>query len=255
MNKDIEKIVDDFVRLAKADKLKGMYKDIPEEAYNHPRFPAIRSSVVKSVAKKSFWHAQEQEKSREEKEHLVIGKALHERLEGVSEQEVKKKFNLLQADIVNIRQMVNSVRSHPDFMDCYEGSMKEVTFFGKCPFTGLLLRCRCDLFNYEMNIVTDYKTSADASPDKFPMFARKFGYRMSACHYAATINYAIGRNIDEFRMIAVESKTPFFAALYYYAPDFFNQEQEAFLRALWLIREGLDETYFGYTRERIELRY
>jgi hypothetical protein len=249
----VSRIVSNFIKLASQNKLNGIYENVPEEAYNHPDFPGIRSGLLKSVVKKSYFHAMAE--AQEEKKHLVDGQIFHTVMEGAQDVHLKSKYGLISPEIEKFRHMSNSVRSHPRFEEVHRGSMREVTMFATCRYTGLLLRCRCDLWNPESGLITDYKTTLDASLEGFTRSARKFGYRMSACFYAAVTNWATKRQVDEFRIVAVEKTPPYFAAQYFYSNESFELETEAMVRGLHQIKQALLDGHRGYSTDVLELRY
>lgn len=249
----MSQIVQNFIKLASQNKLHGVYENVPDEAYNHPDFPGIRSGLLKSVVKKSYHHAMSE--TQDAKDHFVDGQIFHYVMEGAATSDIKLKYGLISPEIEKFRQMSNSVRSHPRFEEVARGSMKEVTMFATCRYTGLLLRCRCDLWNPESGLITDYKTTLDASAEGFARVSRKFGYRMSACFYAAVTNWATDRRVDEFRIVAVEKKEPFFAAQYFYSSESFELETEAMVRGLNQIKKARLGGYKGYTTDVLELRY
>jgi len=249
-----DKIVKQFQELAKLGKIEGIYDDIPESAYNHPDFPAIRSGMLKSVLYKS-WHHYISSAQKEVPEHFIEGRIFHSFMEGVSEADIRREHNLIGPDLAKYRQMSNSVRSHPRFEETHKDSKREITFFANCRYTGQLLRCRCDLWNPSTNLITDYKTTLDASPEAFPSAARRLHYRMSACFYAAVVNWATNRHVEEFRIIAVEKKEPHFSAQYFYTADSFELETEAMVNGLKQIAEARKGGNIGYSTNTIELRY
>jgi hypothetical protein len=249
----VSQIVQNFIKLAEQNKLQGIYENVPEAAYNHPDFPGIRSGFLKKVIKESYYHAT-QKKDDEDKPHFINGRIFHSVMEGVSDTELRKIYNIIGPDIEHFRHMSNSVRSHKRFEECHRGSMREVTMFATCRYTGLLLRCRCDLWN-PSGLITDYKTAEKASLDGFTSSARRNGYRMSACFYAAVTSWATGINVGEFRMIAVEKDPPYLCAHYSYSSDSFELDTESMVRGLNQIKQARLGGPTGYTADVIELRY
>lgn len=234
--------------------IEGIYDDIPQDVYNHPEFPGIRSSVVKAVAKKSFFHAQVVN-SEKSKEHFTQGRIFHELIEGVNPDEIRKKYKLTNLELEPFKHMVDSVKSHPRFEEVYKGARREITFFARCRYTGELLRCRCDLWHPDTNLIADYKTTSDASLDGFSRSAKKFGYRLGACFYAAVVNWATKEPVEEVRLIAIEKEAPYFCAQYRYGSESFELDTELMvdaIRRIKLAREGGNK---GYSTQVIDLRY
>jgi hypothetical protein len=249
-----EKLVKQFQELEKLNRIEGIYEDVPEEVYNHPKFPGVRSGMLKAVVGKSFHHYQNQQVG-ETPQHFIDGQVFHSFMEGLTKDQIRAKYKMIGPDLEKYVQMSNSVRSHPRFEETHRDARREITFFTRCRYTGLLLRCRCDLWNPSSNLITDYKSTVDASPEAFPSAARRLKYRLSACFYAAVVNWTTGKSVDEFRIIAVEKKEPYFAAQYFYTSDSFELETETMVTGLRQIAEAQQGGNVGYTTDTIELRY
>jgi hypothetical protein len=250
----MQKILNHFINLDKLDKIEGIYDDVPEEVYNDPRFPGIRSSFLKSVAKKSYHHATENI-DNEDKQHFIDGRIFHEMMEGFSDKEIAAKNSLTHSELRKFKDMQSSAKAHPRFYEIYQGSRKEITMFARCRYTGLLLRCRCDLWNPETNLIADYKTTKDASLEGFSRNAKRFGYRLSACFYSMITSWATGRHVEEFRILAVEKESPYFCQMFSYMRDSFELDTELVVQGLNQIKQATTGGHKGYSTNVIELRY
>jgi hypothetical protein len=247
------KILQHFKALEENGKLTGIYDDIPDDVYNDPEFPGVRSSFLKKVAKKSYHHALQ--KDEKKKDHLEFGRGFHSFMEGLSKDELYRKYRISNTEYEQQQQMANSIKSHPRFEEVYAHARREITMFAKCPYTGQTLRCRLDLWTPETNLIADYKSVEDASFDGFSRSARRWGYRFSACFYAFVVNLVTKEPVDEVRLIAVEKAGPYFSAQYFYSSESFELDTEMMVEALRRVKIAGTGGNIGYSEQVIELRY
>ena len=92
------------------------------------------------------------------------------------------------------------------------GATKECAVFEIHQPTGLLLKGRIDLFNFDRAkkevSIADIKTTDDASPGEFARSVRKWGYHRQAAYYMDLVG------ATRFFFIAVEKAAPFAVAIY-----------------------------------------
>jgi hypothetical protein len=183
-----EDVLQTLIRMEKNGTLCGVFDDIPESVYNDIRCPGLRSGDLKEIANKSYAHWLKGQKK--DSESLAFGRDFHAYMESGESQ---------NPDIIRLGA---KVMAHPDARPLIDGSQREMTFFSIDSETGILKRCRVDL--YRLGMLADYKTTRDASPAAFTRDARKYLYRISAAYYLEVVSEVMGTVHREFNIIAVE---------------------------------------------------
>jgi hypothetical protein len=203
-----------------AGNLHGAFTGIPIEVYHHPLCPGISSTRIKEIAATSFKHAVN--KKFESTPEMVFGNAFHAWME--SQDVFYARYTVGQHDFTGgkifisyeelgrIKVMADNVRNHPVVSKILPNAKQEWTFFSRCPVTGILRKCRPDLF--ESNSIYDFKSTFDASAKVFGYMAKKLLYRIQAMYYLDVARDATGQPFDEFKFIAVESEGINEVALY-----------------------------------------
>lgn len=92
--------------------------------------------------------------------------------------------------------MRDACMSHPYLKELIENSEKEVTIFVKDEKTGLTLKCRLDMVNFDSNVICDLKSTLDASFLGFRRSVVKFKYDKQAAFYSDITRAATGQNFD-----------------------------------------------------------
>lgn len=95
---------------------------------------------------------------------------------------------------------------------------RELTLVWNDPTTGALCRGRIDIPCFKVGIIGDLKTSRDASRDCFEKSIYSYGYDLQAEHYLDGCN-TLGRPVDTFIDVVVESERPYALAVYPVAPE------------------------------------
>lgn len=100
------------------------------------------------------------------------------------------------------------------------------------------------------NIVIDYKTSADASPEAFSRSVDKFGYHIQAAHYSKGFEAAYGEQPKAFIFVAQEKEPPYAVGAYMIEPQDIVTGDMYRQKALNAIREGRKTGIWnGYTKK------
>lgn len=247
-----QEILQKILRLEKAGRLFGAYPDIPSAVYNDFSFPGVRSSDLKEIIKTSFerWEMN-RGKSNTPSDALRFGSAFH----AAVADEPLTEFNLTAKEESLLRVMCGSIKSHPKVGMTRTEAKKEVTFFATCPDTGLLLRCRADLWHQAENFIADWKTCRDAAPGPFSRDAQTFGYKISAAFYMRVVKLVVGSWPAEFRIFACEKEAPWGIGSYSYSLEDCEETQadiDVGLRRIKTAREG---GWVSYDQEPRRLKY
>jgi exodeoxyribonuclease VIII len=137
------------------------------------------------------------------------------------------------------REQVLRVRDvlHADarVRELLSGGHKERSIFAKDPETGVLTKCRPD--NDKIidgcRIITDLKSTLDASPEDFMWSAYRYGYFRQAPFYTDVCNWeGSEQQVDAFFFIAFEKEPPYGYIVYEAAPRFMARGRDAYRTAL-----------------------
>lgn len=85
--------------------------------------------------------------------------------------------------------------------------------------TGVLCRCRPDIYHPELKIIGDVKTTTNASADAFGRSVDEFGYHVQEPWYSRGWEQAGGGEVDGFLFFAIENEHPFLCAVYELIPS------------------------------------
>lgn len=212
-------------------------RNVPFERYL--KWEAVSASLLKEFAKSpKRYKAMLDGRFRLDSDALKRGRALHSRMEGIETffqayvvapkinrrtKEGKEEFAAFEegnqgrvvltvAEMEVIEAMYDSIMMEPRIRPWVESltAEREISFRWKDHQSGLDCKCRADL--EDDGVTLDYKTTQDASPDAFRNAVRYFGYDLAAIHYRG------GTKWERFGWIAVESKPPYCACLYWLQP-------------------------------------
>lgn len=75
-------------------------------------------------------------------------------------------------------------------------------------------RFRVDRINFRLGHIIDYKTCANAHPDRFKFDILRYGYHISAAHYMVGTQRLFRDQIKNFIFIAQETKAPYAIGFY-----------------------------------------
>lgn len=216
-----------------------IYKNISMHQYL--KWDAVSASGLKLFAKSPMHYREYHEgRFRIDSAALTLGSALHALLESPDafrnsyvrtppkidrrtkvgkdafaafQEEHEGKTVLSEDEWERIHGMQASLIREPKIRCWIENGLadREVSYRWTHPETGLSCKARTD---WEFDgTVLDYKTCQDASPDGFAKAVRFWGYDLSAVHYHE------GTKWERYGWVAVESKPPYAACLYWLQPD------------------------------------
>lgn len=153
-------------------------------------------------------------------------------------------FLLNAEEIEIIKEMRDSVMSHPSASQLLAKGVAEQSAYWIDEETGLLCRCRPDWQNGP--VLVDLKTTKDASPRGFGRSAASLRYHVQSAFYGDGVN-AAGGTATDFAFIAVEKDPPYAVAVYVAEPEHNIKGRELYRKDLATLKESLDSCIFkGY---------
>lgn len=236
--------------------------DMTNEEYHAHH--AISSSDAKAVLLSSVWHWHN--KVSKETSAMQMGTAVHDMaLEGgvntvrgpetrrgnawkEAESNAKENGALLlpEKEYDLAQDIAGALLTDPAVakqLRC-EDAKKEYSLFATCPKTGLELRCRPDLYNPSDYVMSDVKTTTDASPIGFGKMIYKYRYDAQASFYKYVAELC-GWKVTHFAFLAVENTAPHAAHMHVMGMDAMEQGHKDMMRALELIAAAKEKNDYS----------
>ena len=120
----------------------------------------------------------------------------------------------------------------------------EQSYFSE--FDGIKVKCRPDFYNENLGLIVDLKTTSDASPSGFSKSIVNFNYHIQNAFYSDILQ-SLGKKVNKFLFIAVETKEPFLVGFYELDLAGIEKGREKYKELLnlwkWCVK---NENYFGY---------
>lgn len=137
------------------------------------------------------------------------------------------KEALTNAEYSTVMDMCTAVLGHPEFsLKDYEPEIMAIT---RCKDTGLLLKCKSDMFG---GVVTDIKTtSGSVKPHEFMKDLTKYGYHVSLAFYQDIIADIVGMP-PTMKIMAVEKREPYDCALFTISDSILEEGRKLYKAAL-----------------------
>lgn len=242
----------------------GFYDDIDETDYHSDR-TTISASGLKLLLKAPalYRHRLDHPTTTDT---LEFGKAAHRKVLGVGADIVvvdadswrtkaaieqrdtaraAGKVALLTKDAQRVDDMGDVLSSHALAMRLLSQGRPEVSAYAEDDETGLMRRCRFDWL--ADNILSDYKSCADASPHGFANAVARYGYDLAAAYYL-DIATALGHDAQAFAFIAQEKEPPYLVEVYDLDAEFLARGRRRYRAGLERLRDCLaTDLWPGYT--------
>lgn len=111
------------------------------------------------------------------------------------------------------KDCASAVLAHPASRLLLDGGRSEVSIFWADERTGVPCKCRPDYLRDDL-VISDLKTTADASPQAFAKTCARLGYHAAHAHYSEGVRVMYGEAPRSFILIAAEPEPPYGVAIY-----------------------------------------
>lgn len=237
----------------RADIKPGIYQGIPNEAYHAG--PGISKSGLWTIHTSTPAHYKFPP-PREEKAHFTFGEAAHLAILEPDDFEKKtyrgpddrrgnkwkdaqefcgleKKILLTSTDYDNVLAVRDGVHADPWINSVITGGerMIEASGFWIDPETGVLCRCRPDLYRKDLRVIIDIKSTLSAARKDFAKSVVNYGYHAQESFYSDGWR-ALGQEVDAFVFIAWEKESPFAKAVYELPPSIIEEGRAIIRKSL-----------------------
>ena len=109
---------------------------------------------------------------------------------------------------LQIAEAVNHAKATANFL---KDGKAEQSYFSE--IQGVKVKCRPDFYNENLGLIIDLKTTSDASPNGFMKSIANFNYHIQTAFYTDILQ-SLGKKVNKFLFIAVETKEPFLIGFY-----------------------------------------
>jgi len=230
----------------------GIHPGIKNEAYHAG--PGISKSVLWTIHTQTPAHYRYAEPK--EKTHFSVGEAIHlavlqpEQFEGMVLRGPKDRrgnnWKDFQAEATNTGRILLTEGDYDAALEVRDvvhadawlnamivspHSQFEHSAFWEDPETGLLGKCRPDLYRPDIGIMFDLKSTTDAGPDPFARSAINYGYHAQEAWYSDGYRH-LGQTVDGFVFIALEKDKPYVRAVYELPPSIVEEGRAAMRSAM-----------------------
>jgi len=108
--------------------------------------------------------------------------------------------------------ILSSAVAHKKFVEFWEASDKEVSYYAKDRHTGLYMKCRHDMIAKDHSFTLDVKSVADIL--KFERQIFSLGYDIKQAHYKEVTMAVTGKTSPKGYFFAIESKPPYTSKMF-----------------------------------------
>lgn len=254
----------------------GIYADLDNDAYHGG--PGISKSGLWTIYTKTPAHYRFAE--REEKAHFDFGTACHfailepEKFEtsvmrgpkdrrgnnwkdAQAEATNSGRLLLTEGDYDGVLTIRDAVHADAWLNALIVSPHSEIEHSGYWidPETGVLCRCRPDLYRADLGVMVDVKSTVDAGPGAFARSVVNYGYHAQEAFYSDGYR-ALGRPVEGFVFLAWEKKSPFVTARYELPPSIVEDGRQICRKALARYAEcAAADQWPGYSEQITELTF
>lgn len=122
--------------------------------------------------------------------------------------------------------------AHPIVQKITSGAMVETVGVAIDEQTGVLVKCKPDLYHPELALIGDLKSSVDGSADAFAKSIINYGYHFQEAMYSDVWQAAGGGEVAGFIFIVVEKTAPFLVSVFELEPRVVAAGHDAYRAAL-----------------------
>ena len=171
------------------------------------------------------------------------GKAIHEEFL----KKLGEKTPISWASIKTAIKIAASVSSIKETAKLLKDGLAEQSYFSE--INGVAVKCRPDFYNEKIGAVIDLKTTSDASASGFARSVASFNYHVQAAFYSDILR-SLGKEVNYFLFIAVETKAPYFVGFYELDAAAIEQGRKAYLELLELYKYCKErDEWWGYAKK------
>lgn len=230
MNAQIEPL------LSITDFPEGIHADVPSEVYHRKELGVVNKGALDQLARTpKHYRAWLRSTEHVDTPAMIFGRALHALvlepalfakqwakqpdfgdLRTKIGKENRDDWTMCHRGMIGVKTedweklqaMRDAVMAHPIASKLFVGGEAEATAIWTNPRTGLLCKSRMDYLQRSRGIVSDLKSTEDASAEAFSKSVAKYRYHVQHAHYGDAFA-ATGHDLRAFLFVAVEKEAPY----------------------------------------------
>lgn len=149
---------------------------------------------------------------------------------------------IIGSEVETINRMVESSLLNVDFTDYVSArGHSEVSMFGRCPETGLNLKCRFDRLSDSHAYPLDVKSCRDASQRGFSQAFGQYHYHVQAAFYLYVLKLVTGKDFNQFAFFAIENSPPYKNCMYYIGEESLELGRKTMFEAMHKLVECMQD--------------
>lgn len=156
---------------------------------------------------------------------------------------------LTQEDLNKLNKMKSNVSNHPKASSLIQGAKYEKSLYWTDPHTGLLCKCRPDI--WQDCFIGDIKTAANAGYREFQRAFYSYGYHIQCAMIHEAFKNLFNILITDFVFIVVENSAPHAVAIYPLDKLSLQQSVEIFKNKLLEMKECFDKNVWPSYKTQI----
>ncbi len=165
------------------------------------------------------------------------------------EEETAGRIQMTEPEYKKSLIMVEAIKRHQKAMRILEGAEFEPSIYWVDKETGLLCKTRPDIWNKEIGILCDLKTSRKPCPYEFAQEAINHDYHIQAAMQIDGIYENTGVLIEDFCFLTIPNIRPFSAYLYHMPAAMIDRGRREYKAALKIAKICFDKNQWDLERE------
>lgn len=150
------------------------------------------------------------------------------------------------------KKMINESQEHPLIPSVLSGASFEQSIYWEDKESGLLIKARPDIWNHEINIVCDIKTSCKTNAEDFMRTVEEYDYHMQAAMQLDGIYEVTGKMPRMFACLVFPKSEPYFPFFAAFDNSVIEHGREVYKDALKYLKIRLEKN--DWLEERTKLR-
>lgn len=113
-----------------------------------------------------------------------------------------------ESDYVQALHVDSILKGNPNVAPLMAAGEAEQTLVWQDEKSGVMCRCRFDMFNHDGLLGLDYKTTKNANPTEFSKTVANYGYYIQAAMYMDGYKHVFGKELNKFVFVVQEIVQP-----------------------------------------------
>jgi len=158
---------------------------------------------------------------------------------------------ITKEDFEKAEKMANAALSHRKVAQILNKAHVEKSLYWVDSELGLLCKSRPDIWNKELNIVGDLKTTSDSTPASFHKAVKDGNYHIQAAMQVDAIRALTGKAPDDFIFIAIQNNAPYKPYIYRLEEEAIDLGRSEYKDALRVFKRCIEINHWSVDRETV----